>query len=152
MPKKAGRPPGTTTKVMAERVELTAKLLARRLTKGDIKRVLKKQYDIGPSVAEIYIRRAKDLLVEWSDKTREEHRNESYLFYNSVIQGDTAVEARITAQARIDKLLGLEAPAETTSRVTMDGSLKWEDLYGRDDGPDPVEQAIEEAGRKEMDR
>lgn len=35
-----------------------------------------------------------------------------------------------------------------TSQVKVDGSLKWEDLYGRDDAPDPVEQAIEDAGRK----
>lgn len=97
---------------LEERIEFTAKLLAARYFKGDIKRALVARYSVDARTCERYLSRARELLIEWSGKSKDEHRNDALAFYESIIRSDASPADRMTAQGRIDKLLGLEAPQQ----------------------------------------
>lgn len=106
------------------RVEYTAFLLARRIYKSDIKRLLMRKYNIKARMCEIYISKAKELLIQDSGQTREQHRLQSLRFYESVLGGpDAELRDRMWAQERIDRLLGLEAPAQHEHDVSVTGDF-----------------------------
>lgn len=94
-----------------DRVTFTAKLLAKKLYKSDIKRVLYRKYEIGYRQAENIITAAKKLILEETGKTKAEHKVESLAFYENVIRDpQTGTGEKLAAQAAIDRLLGLASP------------------------------------------
>jgi hypothetical protein len=101
---------------LEERIDFAAHLIASKRYPSDVKRLLKKQYKISRAQAERYMSRARDVVVGWSGKTKEEHRVESLALYESIIRKSVDDDRRMNAQARIDRLLGLEAPAEMNVR------------------------------------
>ena len=125
---KRGRPP----KWGEEHVHLAEAMLSRRFTKGQVKELLRKHFEaknetVSPRTLETILARARENLVERSGKPRELHRDDAYHFYTSVLQAKDATHvARIRAQERIDKLLGLEAPTKL-------------ELAGKDGGPVKVD-------------
>lgn len=126
-PKKTGRPP----KWDEQTVYTAEVLLAKRFTKGQVKEQLRKLMlaggveSVSARTLETVLARARANLVERSGKPREEHRNDAYGFYTSVIQSKEATSmARIRAQERIDKLLGLEAPTKLEFSGVGGGPIK----------------------------
>jgi hypothetical protein len=60
-------------------------------------------------------------LLEETGRSKEEHRGDALAFYESVIRAqDSTTLERLRAQERIDKLFGLEAPAQTRTKVEAD--------------------------------
>jgi len=109
--KKAGRPPGAEQKICDEAVQLAEELLCRREHKSKVKVVLWEKFRIQYRTAETVISRARARIMERSGKTIEEHRADAYAFYDSILRDPVAdTRERIVAQARIDKLLGLQRP------------------------------------------
>lgn len=111
-PTPASKRPGRRTssnEELEKRYEFTAHLIAQRLTKGNVKRVLITQYGISARQCEDYITRARKLLVDVSQKDRLDHLNEAYHFYLSVFNNPNAqLRDKMWAQQRIDALFGLE--------------------------------------------
>jgi len=105
------KPVKPSAEELRDRVEFTVFLLSRRLYKCDIKRILKKRYNVEFRACEDYLARARKILLEDTGRTREQHRIESLRLYESIVAGDgSSVRDILHAQERIDKLLGLEAP------------------------------------------
>lgn len=106
------RNPGRTPEdEYEERVELTYRLLSDGLRKGEIKQALKAQYGVTARTAESYLSRAKDMQLLELREDRESHRSAALAFYKRVLSDpSTRVADRLTAQKRIDHLLGLEVP------------------------------------------
>jgi hypothetical protein len=110
-PKKKDRKPYVkpTVEEYEQRVAYAEFLLCRRIYKCDIKRLMKKKFNVTARAVEDYLSRAKEKLRDKSGKTRAEHQIDSLQFYESVLNGpDSTLRDRMDAQARIDKLLGLE--------------------------------------------
>lgn len=93
-----------------ERIDFAAHLLARRLVKSDIKRMIRLKYKCDARTCERYLSRARAVLIEWSGKTKEQHRIDSHMLYETIIQKEKDPRLRMLAQERIDKLFGLEVP------------------------------------------
>ena len=108
-----------TRKEHDERVAVCADMLARGFRNGAIKRRVAAFYDISPRTVERYLRRARDRLVEELEEGgRDEHRARSLDQYRMLLRDDgTTPVIRLKAQERIDKILGLEAPAEVRQEV-----------------------------------
>lgn len=112
--------PGRKTpsnKKREEFIEFTALLVGKDLPKSQIKRHIKEKFqkDLGKTVSartcEDYIARAKELLVEWSERPVKDHFVEAVAFYKSVIQEPgSSRDQKMRARERIDNLYGLEAP------------------------------------------
>ncbi len=119
--------PAHPTKKTDRLIALAEQLLARRFSKGEVKRVLAMQHEkttggdtISPRTLESIISAARANLVTATDKQRDEHRNESYRFYDSVMRDPTAgIREKLKAQLSIDRLLGLQAP----QRHLLDGTI-----------------------------
>lgn len=108
--KKAGRPPGPD-KICDEAVQLAEEMLCRREHKANVKVALWEKFRIQYRTAETVISRARARIMERSGKSIEEHRADAYAFYDSILRDPIAeTRERIVAQARIDKLLGLQRP------------------------------------------
>jgi len=109
-----------TRKEHDERVAVCADMLARGFRNGAIKRRVAAFYGCSPRSVERYLRRARDRLCEELDGEggREEHRARSLDQYRMLLRDDgTTPVVRLKAQERIDKILGLEAPAEVRQEV-----------------------------------
>jgi hypothetical protein len=107
MPTKTYRKP--TRKEKEERIDLTLRLLSRGVYKGEVKVVLHARYGVGARTAERYLSRAREILRGRTGRSLDEHRLDAFAFYESIIQDPEATtRERLLAQARIDKLLGLE--------------------------------------------
>ena len=108
-----------TRKEHDERVAICADMLARGFRNGAIKRRVAAFFDCSPRSVERYLRRARDRLVEeLNEGDREEHRARALDQYRMLLRDDgTTPVVRLKAQERIDKILGLEAPAETRQEV-----------------------------------
>lgn len=100
-----------TREEIEARIEYTLFLLSRRLYKSDIKKMLIRKYHVVARTCEVYLSRARAILIKGTGKTKEEHRVASLNFYESIIAGpDSTLRDRIYANERLDRLLGLEAP------------------------------------------
>ena len=109
------RAPRSTKKEYERRVQMVRKMLAARMTNGEIKRIASTQFGTSPRTVEEYIRRARALMLAEIGKSVEEHRSDAYALYCSIIANpNTPDRERIKAQERIDKLLGLESPVKFT--------------------------------------
>jgi hypothetical protein len=144
-----GRPPGPgpTREEMDERIDQTVKLLARRLFTSDIKRVLMAKYDVCARTCETYISRARELILEWSGKSKEEHRQDALALFESVVRSDAPAKERMEAQAHIVALLGLAA-REGNGRPSVNVLVNvWDSFAGLPAGqvPDVIEGKIAEA-------
>ena len=112
---------------MEERVEMTARLLAKGLYKGQVKAAIIGQYAVSARMAETYISRARCKLLAETGRPKIEHRAESYAVYAEIRQTAKQDIVRLKAQERIDKLFGLEEATEvrhsghTTADVTSGG-------------------------------
>ncbi len=110
--------PARPTKATDELASLAEDLLARRIAKGDVKRLLTARYlkdspkgRISPRTLETVISAARANILAGTGRDREEHRAESLALYQAVIRNPgTAAKDRTRAQECIDRLLGLSAP------------------------------------------
>jgi len=85
----------------------------RPMLKGQLKDLIKREFRVEWRMAEIYITRARERLLQRLDQVKREHRADSLAFYEGVISGEEAGPGeKIRARERIDKLLGLEAPMQ----------------------------------------
>ena len=106
------------TRVTDELISLAEDLLARRIAKGDVKRLLTARYlkdnpkgRISPRSLETVISAARAAILAGTGRDREEHRAESLALYQAVIRAPgTSAKDRLRAQECIDRLLGLSAP------------------------------------------
>lgn len=113
-----GRRP--TNDEQAERIEFCRERLLRHLPKFSMKKQFRERFgeEIAANTFEGYLGRARQQLLAELARTKEDMRASSLAFYQSVIGDDTTVRKdQIKAQERIDKLLGLEAPAEQNINV-----------------------------------
>lgn len=108
-----------TRKEHDERVAVCADMLARGFRNGAIKRRVAAFYSCSPRSVERYLRRARDRLVEeLNEGDRETHRARSLDQYRMLLRDDSSsAVVRLKAQERIDRILGLEAPAEVRQEV-----------------------------------
>lgn len=116
-PPQSPRPTRTSTAELKTRAELTARLLATGRRKGEVKRMLKQRFGVSARACERYLSAARNLLIAWTGKSREDHFVDAFAFYWSVISDpDPAVTLRTRMQARrqLDRLLGLEPPRPRT--------------------------------------
>jgi hypothetical protein len=108
-----------------ERCAFTAFLLSRYARKGEIKSLLKARFGVSARTCERLLARARELLLEGTGASPEEHRLRAFSFYVSVIRDPAStLRERMLAQKRIDKLLGLELRGPAAE-------------VGREAGPDP---------------
>lgn len=107
----------------ADRVSLCRKLIISGLLKCDVKRLLKEKYGTSYRTAERYLARARSQLVEETGLTLEENRAESKSRYLKLLQSKSEY-IQLKAQERIDRLLGLEAPAKHAATDTEGHDLR----------------------------
>ena len=100
-----------------------AEWLALGRRKGEIKKLLREQYDgVGVRRIEDVITLAKRYLAEITDRTPEDHKVEAYNVYRSMISNpDVPDNVKVMAQKRIDRLYGLEQPMQI--KHTVDGDM-----------------------------
>lgn len=108
--KKTGRPAVVTEELVA----MAASMLAQRCHKSQVKAAVRNAVHDGKlstHSCEKVITLARRRLVEATAIAAQDHRNQAYQFYTSVLQNPHARPLeKIKAQERIDKLLGLESP------------------------------------------
>jgi hypothetical protein len=127
-PKKVGRK--VSRAEVEERVNLAAQMLCRRYTRFEIHRALKNHYrrpdggSLSTNACDRCLQRAREVLRRRyaladdpeaagaaPEKLRDLHRRDAFGLYESVIRDpDAEPQHKLAAQARIDRLLGLEAP------------------------------------------
>jgi hypothetical protein len=127
-PKKTGRK--VSRAEVEERVNLAAQMLCRKYTRFEIHRILKTHYKrpdgspLSANACDRYLQRAREVLRRRyamaddpeaagaaPEALRDLHRRDAFNFYESVIRDPGAEpQHKLAAQARIDRLLGLEAP------------------------------------------
>lgn len=115
---------------MEERVEFMSKLMALDLRKGHLRREFQKQYGpVSHQTLSRYESRARARNLESLNRPKPEWVSESIEYYREIAQ-DPATEPRdrIKARERIDKLLGLEAPARTEHSGVDGGPIQIEQL------------------------
>ena len=77
---------------------------------GKSKSFIKSQFDLSARQVENYISRAREEMREALDKPREEHVQDALAVYRSIMECPMVEPRdRISAQRRIDKILGSEA-------------------------------------------
>ncbi len=124
-PKKRKGPgnPGkkATQKEVEERIVGVAQMLARRLQVRQIKAFLFTQFDLGGRMAEEYISRGREYLIEQSNRPSEQFVSEAVGFYEEVIRNpESSISDRMNAQAALRQMLGLDKPFKLAG-TTPDG-------------------------------
>ncbi|MCG8509468.1 MAG: hypothetical protein MI741_09600, partial [Rhodospirillales bacterium] len=88
------------------RVELVATLISKGKRDGQIKRMMRKQFDVSPRTVQSYLARAREQLRARRNRSREDLQAESLAFYESVIADDKASNyEKLMAARRRDLLL-----------------------------------------------
>jgi hypothetical protein len=92
-----------------ERVEFARGLLARHNRKSTVKRLMREKFgEMDARTIERYLSRARRRMLADIGRGRDDLRAESKAMYSSIISDNSANHfARLKAQERIDKLLGL---------------------------------------------
>ncbi len=91
-------------------VVFTQRLLEDRHNRSEIENIVGRHFRIKPVTVCKYLTKARKRLVEQTGKPKEEHIQDAYAFYVSVVRDKKqAMSDRLKAAGRIDKLLGLEA-------------------------------------------
>lgn len=112
----AAHPTGrkATAKEVQERVRLAAQLRARCLKKHEIIQVLCEKYGVTWQMAQIYFCRATDQAMQALNEPRQNHICRSVEVYERIVADPQSKKNEvISARARIDSLLGLDAPRRT---------------------------------------
>lgn len=111
-------------------VEFAALLLSKMLPKHQVKKAIRKRFseehpgeDLSPRTLETYISRGRQLLVEWSGKSKEEHFNDAAAFYLQMIQTGENDHVKLQARARLDSLYNLDGPLVHIHRGDKDSPI-----------------------------
>jgi hypothetical protein len=121
-----------TNAEIEKRVEETAFLLARGASKTQLHETIGVKHNVHWKTVDAYIGRAKKLLRERSNRTREDVRGDAVAFYQSVLlNSKTTTVEKIKAQTRLDEIFGIDAPRRT-------------ELSGPEGGP--IQSEIETTG------
>lgn len=122
----AGKNPGRTPeKEVEERVDYTVTLLKAKLYPGEIKKVLKGKYGVSARTCENYLSRARQILIEETDKTKEEHIADAYVTYNKVLRSKASSDKdKLLAQNSLNKLLGLNMPLTVAQTDTKGNDIE----------------------------
>ena len=112
-----------TVEEHTEHIVGTAKLIAKRLHKYEIKRFLKSKYDLGSRQAEEYIAKGRAWLLAQANRPREDFVAEAITFYESIIR-DPEVDLRHKedAQLALREMLGLDMPFKIAPTTPDGGS------------------------------
>ena len=104
-----------TVEQINERIELVENLLGQGVKTGQIKRAIISQYGVAYGQVLIYIARARANIQKRFSQNKEEHRADSFSFYEAIAAPNSKASAgaRLRARQRIDELLGLDAPRRT---------------------------------------
>lgn len=98
-------------KITNEVILTTYRMLASRCYKSEIKHVLDSRFKLAPRSCERAIHEAREMLRDATAKSEDEHRNDAYKFYDSIVRDHArGIRFRILSQERIDKLLALDGP------------------------------------------
>lgn len=98
-----------TNEEITERVHYVLDMLAGGRYKHEIVRTCKDRYDVSTRTVEQYLSRARSLMVEKTEKPRDEWRFEQLRRYLEIGEDKShSAVARVRALERIDKILGLE--------------------------------------------
>lgn len=118
----------------AERVTFCYEMLRAQKPKRDIKEGFRRKFtpegkrEANAKTIEKYISEAKALILADAADGKEILTAQAYATYTNVLNSETAEHRdRIAAQARIDKLFGLEAPTKIAP-TTPDGLSAYENL------------------------
>jgi hypothetical protein len=129
-PRRKSRRPGpgnpgkrATVNEVQERIIGTSKLIIKRLHKHHIVLFLTEKFGVSPKMAEIYIRRAREYLVERSKRPREDFVSEAIGFYEDILRDpDANRRDRMGAQLALRQMLGLDMPFKIAPPTTNGAS------------------------------
>lgn len=147
--------PGTALRAtkceLYDRIEIIADMIATRATDRAVREQCKEMWGLKFRQISRLMARARQILIQRTQRPREEHQVESYNLYLSELQRSSDPAVRLKAQERIDSILGLDAkytggpyapPASnTTVNVTINvaglSSDQIEELVERGEALDP---------------
>ena len=116
-----------TAEEKQSRIDLVASLLASGHASSHIHKIIVGKYGCTKRTVDSYIAKAKQILIEESEQPREMHIAMSLEVYRSIIRDENASHSdRISAQSRIDRLLGLEAPRRLAHEGAEGGPIQVE--------------------------
>lgn len=119
----ASKPKNRHTKAEQELiVRLIVRLLEQGETKGEIKRIVSKQFGIVARTIEVYISRARGVIAENTGATIAELRNEAYLRLLKVYRSTSNERNKLLAVQGMIDLLGLKMQpgVEPTAAANID--------------------------------
>jgi hypothetical protein len=118
----------------AERINRTKTYLSIGMTKGEIKKELKREFGVNHRTVERYLARAREIIIFELRENKDSHAARSLGFYRSVLSNPNAcIRDKLRAQQRIDFMLGLHTDTNPASTVTATEHLSRSE----------IEQAIE---------
>lgn len=117
----------TTKKVHMQRVIHAKRLIERGWYDGEIKIAISEKEGCSRRTVERYIALARKMIRASTGRSVEELRRDAIAVYRGVVRKSTDDKNRLRAQERIDKLLGLEAPAVVQQEVR--GLIRYEHIY-----------------------
>jgi hypothetical protein len=114
-PQPAGTRPRTARQTASadeldKRISFTATLLSQLKPKGQIKATLKQRYGCSARTCETYLACAREKLLEWTGKSREEMRVDVVGLLSGALRGSNKVSEKMLIVDRIIAIYGLEAP------------------------------------------
>lgn len=103
-------------------VRLIVRLLEQGETKGEIKRIVNRQFGIAARTIEVYISRARSVIAENTGATIAELRNEAYLRLLKVYRDTSNERNKLLAVQGMIELLGLKMQPgiEPTAAANID--------------------------------
>ena len=108
-----GKPGRATAEMMTERIEFTRQLIGRCQTKSMIKAAFRKRYgETDGRTVEDYIARARRAIDVDAGRGVEIMRTQQVEFYQAMMATAARDCDKIRAAERLDKVKGLEAPAQ----------------------------------------
>jgi hypothetical protein len=117
-----------TNKQVNERVAAVAQMLVKKLHKHEIKKYLKATYGVGARQAEEYVTRARDYLIERSNRPRELWTAEALGLLEAIIRDpNSEPSSKLQANRDLCVLLGLAAPTKIAP-TTPDGESPYQPL------------------------
>ena len=116
-----------TRKVHSQRVLQAKRLIERGWYDGEIKIAIAEKEGCSRRTVERYIALARKMIQASTGRSVEELRRDAIAVYRGVVRKSTDDKNRLRAQERIDKLLGLEAPAVVHQEVR--GLIRYEHIY-----------------------
>lgn len=95
-------------------VRLVKKMLGMGKYSSDIKQAVAQEFQLSRRSVERYLKRARKEMMKRTEVAVAEHRSDAFHFYRSMINNPKAhPREQLRARERMDKLLGLDLPANT---------------------------------------